>query len=113
MGIAEANGVELLYTMYCDIIGNALPTNRKQTYSGLKWMYLRKDIQSTLYYLLRRKLTIGQWWNSMRGRKVDALFSWGDLGPFWYDITHGLRLLVTRSMGKVLQPIKFDNTGLG
>jgi D-aspartate ligase len=61
MGIAEANGVELLYTMYCDTAGIPLPANRKQTFSGLKWMYLRKDIQSALYYWLRGELTIKRW----------------------------------------------------
>jgi predicted ATP-grasp superfamily ATP-dependent carboligase len=93
MGIAEAAGVELLYTMYCDTIEAPLPTNRKQTFNGPKWMYLRKDIQSALHYWLRGNLTIKQWWSSLRGPKVDALLSWNDLGPFWYDIMRGLRLL--------------------
>src|SRR5262249_48245279 len=38
MGIAEAGGVELLYTMYCDSVGAPLPPGRQQTFSGPKWI---------------------------------------------------------------------------
>lgn len=45
---AEANGVELLYTMYCDATGAPLPENREQKDGNVKWIYLRQDIQSAL-----------------------------------------------------------------
>ncbi len=34
--IAEAGGVELMYTAYCDAVGLPLPENREQTYQGVK-----------------------------------------------------------------------------
>jgi D-aspartate ligase len=48
--IAEAGGVELRYTMYCDALGWSLPENRVRTYKGVKWIYVREDLQSALYY---------------------------------------------------------------
>jgi len=46
--IAEAGGVELLFTMYCDVVGLPLPENRVQRYQGAKWIDLRHDLQSVL-----------------------------------------------------------------
>ena len=49
--IAEAGGVALLYTMYCDVLGLPLPDNRTQQFTGTKWIDLRHDFQSA-YSLL-------------------------------------------------------------
>jgi D-aspartate ligase len=84
--IAEAGGVELVYTMYCDALGRPLPVNREQHYGNVKWMYLKRDLQSALYYRRRGELTLRDWWRSLRGRKVDALFAWDDPGPFICDL---------------------------
>jgi predicted ATP-grasp superfamily ATP-dependent carboligase len=84
--IAETGDVELLYTKYCDLLSLPLPANRTQKYQGVKWMYLRHDIQSALYYWWRGKLTLREWWKSIRGRKMDAVFDWNDQAPFWYDL---------------------------
>jgi D-aspartate ligase len=84
--IAEAGGVELLYTKYCDIVGLPLPANREQKYLGAKWIYLRRDIQSALYYWKRGKLTFREWWHSFRGSKRYAVFSLTDPSPFLYDL---------------------------
>jgi predicted ATP-grasp superfamily ATP-dependent carboligase len=84
--IAEAGGVELLYTMYCDLIGRPLPANRRQNYSGVKWIYWRRDLQSAFYYWRRGDLTFKEWWRSWRGRKGYAVFSWRDPAPFWHDL---------------------------
>jgi predicted ATP-grasp superfamily ATP-dependent carboligase len=96
MALAEASGVKLLYTMYCDMIGVPLPDGGNQGYRGLKWIYLRKDIQSALYSWFDGNLTLGQWCRSLAGRKVEALFSLSDIGPFLYDIQHTLRIALSR-----------------
>lgn len=83
--IAEAGGVALLYTKYCDLVGLPLPTNRQQQYKGVKWIYFRRDLQSAFAYWRRGKLTLKEWWASWQGKKVDALFAWDDLAPFLYD----------------------------
>ena len=84
--LAEAGGVELVYTMYCDALGWSLPANRLQKFGNSKWIFLRRDILSAFYYWRRGELTFKEWWQSLRGIKVDAMFSWNDQAPFWYDI---------------------------
>ncbi len=90
--IAEAGGVELIYTMYCDVLGWELPENRVQKYEGVKWIYLRRDLQSALHHWRRGNLTFRSWWQSMRGRKTDAVFSWTDPAPFCFDLVRAGRL---------------------
>ena len=88
--IAEAGGVELLYARYCYTLGWPLPPNLEQKYGGVKWIYWMRDLQSAFSYWRRGELTLRQWWRSCRGRKVSAVFSWSDLGPFLSDL---LRIL--------------------
>ncbi len=78
--------MELVYTMYCDALGRSLPANRVQTYGGVKWLYLRQDFQSALVHWRRGDLTIADWYRSLRGKKVYALFSLNDPGPFLWDL---------------------------
>jgi predicted ATP-grasp superfamily ATP-dependent carboligase len=92
--IAEAGGVELLYTMYCDTVGLPLPERRVQTYGGVKWIYLRSDLQAALRQWLHGELGLGDWWASWRGRKGYAVFSWSDPLPFWLDMLGALRDLL-------------------
>ena len=47
--IAEAGGVELLYTMYCDLLGLPLPKEREQRYGTAKWVHLRRELQAAAY----------------------------------------------------------------
>ncbi len=90
--IAEAGGVELLYTMYCDTVGLPLPENLEQRYQGVKWIDLRRDMQSALYHLQEGDLTLKEWWRSLQGRKAHALFAWNDPGPFFGDLVRAVRL---------------------
>jgi len=90
--IAEAGGVELLYTMYCDTVNWPLPKSLQQTYGGVKWISLRRDLQSALYHLQEGDLTLKEWWQSVRGKKAHALFSWSDPGPFIGDLQRAVRL---------------------
>jgi D-aspartate ligase len=93
--IAEAGGVELLYTMYCDLTGLPLPENREQKYVGAKWIHLRRDLQSALYYWRRGDLTISQWLQSWRGHKAYALFSLRDPRPFLSDTWRVVRTMMS------------------
>jgi predicted ATP-grasp superfamily ATP-dependent carboligase len=90
--IAEAGGVELLYCMYCDALGWPLPEQREQQYKGVKWIDLRRDVQSALYHLREGDLTFSGWWQSLRGKKAHALFAWNDPGPFFGDLVRAIRL---------------------
>lgn len=94
--MAEAGGVEILYTKYCDLLGWPLPANRTQQYAGLKWVYLRRDLQSAFYSWRRGDLTLGEWWHSLQGKKCFAAFSWRDPLPFFLDFGKALNPFGTR-----------------
>jgi D-aspartate ligase len=84
---AEAGGVELLYSMYCDVLGLPLPTERlSQRYIGAKWVYFGRDLRSALHYWRHGELSVRDWVESLRGPKVDAVFSWRDPLPFCFDV---------------------------
>jgi predicted ATP-grasp superfamily ATP-dependent carboligase len=93
---AEAAGVELLYTQYCDALGWPLPNGRVQSFRGVKWIHTRRDVQSSLHRWRRGELTIGQWARSWRGPKQDALFSVTDPVPFFADLTRAAAKLARR-----------------
>jgi predicted ATP-grasp superfamily ATP-dependent carboligase len=84
--IAEAGGVELLQTMYCDALGLPLPAERTQRYLGTKWLDIRHDVQSAFHYWRAGKLTLRELFASWRGRKAHAIFSWRDPRPFVHDL---------------------------
>lgn len=102
--LAEAGGVELLLTMYCDLLGLPLPSQRTQTFQGVKWIDLRHDCQSALLHWRRGELTFLGWLRSIRGKRIHTLFSWRDPAPFiadvWYIIKKGARRLVMRRKSK-------------
>jgi D-aspartate ligase len=101
--IAEAGGVELLYTNYCDAVGLPLPTNLQQRYTSAKWVDLLRDSQSALYYWRRGELTLGAWRRSWSGSKAHAVLSWSDPAPFlsdvWQSVGKAARL-ISASGGK-------------
>lgn len=97
--LSEAVGVELLYTMYCDLLGLDLPTFRQQNDESVKWIFIRRDIQSSYYYWRRGDLTLRKWLQSLRGRKVFALFSWTDPGPFLSDLLRSVNLFLKKVLG--------------
>jgi D-aspartate ligase len=84
--IAEAGGVELLYTKYCDAVGLPLPADLEQHYTGAKWVDLVRDSRSALYYWRRGELTLREWRRSWSGSKAHAVLSWSDPAPFLSDV---------------------------
>ncbi len=96
--MAEAAGVELLYTKYCDNLGWPLPSRRQQTYGHTKWIDLRRDVQSAVYYWRRGELSLSQWWRSWRGEKAHAVFSWRDPAPFVAELHYAARKLWSKTL---------------
>jgi predicted ATP-grasp superfamily ATP-dependent carboligase len=84
--IAEAGGVELLYTMYCDATERTLPEARVQRYLGARWIHWRHDFQAALHAWRGGRLSLREWAHSWRGRKASAVFSWSDPAPFAADL---------------------------
>jgi predicted ATP-grasp superfamily ATP-dependent carboligase len=104
---AEAAGVEILYTMYCDGVGLSLPENIKQKYIGVKWIHLLRDIQAALYYWRQGDLTLIEWCRSWRGPKTYALFSFSDPLPFLSAIKRSLRVMLS-SQARQRESITFS-----
>jgi predicted ATP-grasp superfamily ATP-dependent carboligase len=104
--IAEAGGVELLHTAYCDMVGLPLPEAREQRYRGVKWIDDRRDVQSALYFLRRRQLTPLQWWHSVRGPKSHAVVSLSDPAPFVHDLLQSARRAGRILAARVVRSLK-------
>lgn len=94
---AEAAGVELVYTMYCDAAGLQLPEQRTQKYGSVKWIHERRDFQSFIYHWRRGELSFSEWRKSWKGEKIYHNFSWSDPFPFFYDIYRVLKIYFNKS----------------
>ncbi len=86
--IAEKGGVELLMSAYRDALGEPLPDAVTQEYRGVKWIYWRHDLQAALVRARRGQLSVGDWLTSVKGPKVEAVFSRHDPLPFVADVVH-------------------------
>ncbi len=84
--VAEAGGVELVYTAYCDAADLPLPEARQQRYTGAKWLDLRRDLQAAVVANRRGTLSISEWLRSIRGPKAHAIWSRSDPAPFAVDL---------------------------
>ncbi|MEX2470735.1 MAG: carboxylate--amine ligase [Gemmatimonadota bacterium] len=93
---AERAGVELLMTMYNDLVGAPLPEKRVQHYRGAKWIYVRRDLQACVGLLVRRRITPFGILRSWRGRFAFAVFSWRDPIPFLADLVRAARHVLSR-----------------
>jgi predicted ATP-grasp superfamily ATP-dependent carboligase len=88
---AERAGVELLMTMYSDLIGAPLPAERTQKYVGTKWIHLRRDLQASAHLMLTRKASLRDIVKPWRGPFAFALLSRRDPMPFVADWVHAMR----------------------
>ncbi|MCZ6701591.1 MAG: carboxylate--amine ligase [Ignavibacteria bacterium] len=98
--LAEACGVDLIYTMYCDCLGLPLPDTRTQKFKNIKWIHLRTDLQSAYNYWKRGKLTFREWLKTMKGKKFYAVISWKDPMPFLVELKSGLVYSIKSLFGK-------------
>jgi D-aspartate ligase len=95
--IAEAGGVELLLTAYCDAVGLPLPEQRTQQYGGAKWIHLRRDLLSAAQAMWARELGVREWVSTLRGTRADAVLSWKDPRPFVAELALATREVRTRT----------------
>jgi D-aspartate ligase len=89
--IAEAGGVELVYTAYCDALGLPLPDNREQRFVGAKWLDFRRDLQAAVVARRKGTLSARDWVRWVRGPKAHAIWSRDDPGPFLTDVVQASR----------------------
>jgi D-aspartate ligase len=103
---ADTVGVDLLYTLYCDALGQPLPAIRPHSYGCRKWIYLRQDCQAAFQLWRRGQMTPWEWIDSLRGCHRDAVFSWTDPMPFIADVAKAVskaRARARRTPGKRIE----------
>ena len=95
--VATANGVNIAYWAYCDLVGEDLPTATPAT-RNVRWIFVKKDLKSALYYWRRKKLTLSGFVRSYRPSRYYADFSWRDPLPFLAMMLPVLRNLILRML---------------
>lgn len=85
IGLLEASGVPILYTMYRDALGMPLPEYKVPTHAGIKWISLHRDTAASWLYLKKGKLSLKQWIASVKGVNTFAVLSIRDPLPFLLD----------------------------
>lgn len=96
IGVAPACGVDLPYLAYMDAIGQPLPA--VDTWEpGVKWVRITQDTSAAWTLHRLGHLTYREWWKSLKGPLVDAVFAWDDPRPFMSDVGASLR----RKVGKL------------
>jgi len=79
--IAAACGVDLAYIAFLDRTGQP-PAARTEWQDGIKWINFEQDLWAARELRQRGKLSRREWWRSIAGRKVDAVFALDDIRPF-------------------------------
>lgn len=74
--LAEASQVELHAALCRDVLVLSMARLPEQS-DGVKWIHLLGDFQSTFHHLRRGELDLRDWLESVRGRKVHAVFRLG------------------------------------
>jgi len=56
---------------------------------GIKWVNMYMDFNSYLSYRVRKEITMAEWLNSLKGKKVLSDFAGDDIMPALYEIRFG------------------------
>jgi predicted ATP-grasp superfamily ATP-dependent carboligase len=76
--IIEASGVDLIYSVYQELIDSQMPWKQTQR-NGIRWVYLERDIISSIYYLLHRALSLRNWLSTLGKAKAYAIYARDDI----------------------------------
>ena len=79
---ATRSGIDLLYTMYCDLLNLPAPVNHPKKAAGRKWIHLRRDLLASATLWKTGQLSLREWCRSVSGPKHFAVFSFRDPKPF-------------------------------
>jgi D-aspartate ligase len=79
--IAAACGVDLPYIAFLDRTGRR-PKPTTEWQDGIKWINFEQDVWAARELRQRGKLSRREWWRSIAGHKVDAVFALDDIRPF-------------------------------
>lgn len=89
--VAVANGINIPYVAYCDLIGQSISQLDHPAHIGsVKWVNEWSEYRSARFYRKRGDLTLKEWYTSLRGPKKYALFSLSDPLPFVFTLKQAL-----------------------
>jgi D-aspartate ligase len=95
-GLTAYCGINLPLIQYLDLTGQA-PAPPRETAQGVKWLESIADFHAFQQYHERGELTFKDWFKSLWGARVFALFAWDDPLPFLVARKFGL------SYGRILE----------
>jgi len=80
-------GINIMLIAYLDAIGRG--TQYSEDYeAGVKWVYLKDDLRSSVKMFMNGDLSIREWISSLLGKKDYLLYAKDDLGPFVLSLPH-------------------------
>lgn len=80
VGLAKACGVDyakMLYN-YANNLENSYPNYYA---TGIKWVNYLTDVIYGIRAILKGKITLGAYFSSLKGKKIQAVYSWNDILP--------------------------------
>lgn len=94
--MAEAAGIELIYTMYCHALALPLPANQYRPVPGRKWIHELRDLQAAYYHWKQGNLSLRQWLRSISGPKKYAIFAKDDPAPFFAAVKNAMPVFFSK-----------------
>jgi predicted ATP-grasp superfamily ATP-dependent carboligase len=82
--LARHAGVNLPYLVYRDMVG--LPPSNGQYRSDVKWIRLLTDTPTVISEMIKGRMDLKHYFDSLKGEKSFAVFSWSDPLPFFMEI---------------------------
>jgi D-aspartate ligase len=65
VGLSAANGIDIVFAGYCDIVGRPLPAMRRRA-RPVSWLLLPHDMRSAVFYIRRGSLTWREYFRSLK-----------------------------------------------
>jgi D-aspartate ligase len=65
VGLSAANGIDIVFAGYCDIVGRPLPSMQRRT-RRVSWLLMPHDLRSALFYIRRGSLTWREYFRTLK-----------------------------------------------
>lgn len=91
IGLASACGVDIPYLAFQDKLGGT-QDRVTEWREGVKWIHLEQDLWAARELHRLGKLEWRDWWRSIAGKKVCAIYAADDLKPFFSQLREFLRI---------------------
>ncbi|HEX6983579.1 MAG TPA: ATP-grasp domain-containing protein [Balneolaceae bacterium] len=95
-------GANLAYLYYNYLVYGLHHDNVIKARPNIKYFNLSKDVRALLAYRNEGKLTVAEWWQSLRGERIFAAFSWKDPLPalfkIWDIVLNSLKRAVKKKL---------------